>query len=166
MRPLLIAPLLLGLGACGDNNSPQEKAAADAKAVAEVEANQIPPPEDFAPQAILYPDIEKNDLFGAGCSFVPEGGGLGAVALALAEAGYMKRGGKILRFAPDIGSAELPYLAHQQYDGREWAFKLELDGGKGESTGPETENHAAKLTVTDSRDRVVYQADGIAQCGA
>lgn len=155
-------PILLGLAACAPEQT-EEQRRAD---VAEVEAALVPPPEGFAPQPIRYPDIEQNDLYGAGCSFAPEGGGLGAIALAMADEGYMKRDGKIIRFAPDKGSKELPYLAHSQYDGREHAFALTLKQTSGEAAGEETINYPARLTVTDSRERVVYQADGIAQCGA
>ncbi|QKG71525.1 hypothetical protein [Erythrobacter mangrovi] len=161
MRRFLFLSLLI-LGACSDKPTEEERRAA----VAEVEKAQEAPAQAFGPQAILYPDIEKNSLYGAGCSFVPDGGGLGAVALAMAEEGYMKRDGEILRFAADKGSKELPYLAHAQYDGRDYAFVLTLSEVDGEVSGEETINFPASLSVTDSKERVVYQAQGIAQCGA
>ncbi len=162
-----ILPLVpLVLAGCGDERSAEERAAADARAVAEVEASQVPPPQAFSPQPILYPDIEKHRLYGAGCSFAPEGGGLGAVALAMADQGFMKRDGALMRFAADKGSAELPYLARSEYDGKVYSFTLDLDRESGERSGMETSDFDAALTVRDAKGRVVYDAPGIAQCGA
>lgn len=165
MRLILLCSAL-ALAACADEPDPEEKARADAAAIAEVEATQVPPPEALAPRPILYPDIERYELFGAGCSFAPKGGGLGAVALAMADEGYMKREGEILRFAADKGSKELPYLARRKYDGRDYSFTLDLDEGEGKQVGMETREFGAKLTVKDGKDRVVYSSDGLAQCGA
>jgi hypothetical protein len=159
-----IAVLVVAVALAGCSKQPTEEERK--AAVAEVKSVQEAPPEDFGPQASLYPDIEKNDLYGAGCSFVPEGGGMGAVALAMADEGYMKRDGEIVRFAVDKGSKELPYLAHSQYDGKKYAFELVLKQTDGQAVGEETVNYAAALTVTDSKERVVYRADGTAQCGA
>ena len=69
--PLLLA---LGLAACADEPTEEERAAA----VAEVEAHQTPPPEQLEPGAIRYREIEEYDLYGAGCSFAPAGGGVAA----------------------------------------------------------------------------------------
>ena len=43
------------------------------------------------------PDIEKYDMFGAGCSFAP-GKGIAAVALLQPERGFMKIDGGVVRF--------------------------------------------------------------------
>ncbi len=157
---------VLALAACGDGRTPEEKATEDARAIAEVEASQEPPPQAFAPQPIRYPDIERHGLYGAGCSFAPKGGGIGAVVLAMADTGYMKRDGELMRFAADKGSAELPYLARQKYDGKVHSFTLQLDEESGERSGMETSDYSAELTVEDEKGRVVYRSAGIAQCGA
>ena len=157
-----IPVVLLVLGGCSSEPTEAERQAA----VAEVKAHQVAPAEMFSPRAILYPDIEKYDLYGAGCSFAPEGGGLGAIVLAQADRGYMKREDEILRFAADKGSEELPYLAWRKYDGSDYSFTLDLDRDSGRQSGEETSDFKAKFTVRDGRDRVLYEADGIAQCGA
>ena len=161
MRLLAISALLV-LGACSDGPSEEERQAD----VAEVEANQQPPVEQFEPDPIRYREIEKYDLFGAGCSFAPDGGGLGAVALGLADEGYLKRNGEIVRLAADKGSDELPYLARRKYDGTDYSFTLDLDRESGAPTGDETSDYSGTLTVRDGKDRVVYSSTGIAQCGA
>lgn len=154
--------LLLALAACTSEPTEAERQAA----VAEVKANQEAPPDMFTPRAILYPDIEKHDLYGAGCSFAPDGGGLGAIVLAQADKGYMKREDEILRFAADMGSEELPYLARRKYDGSDYSFTIDLDRESGKPSGDETSDFRAKFTVRDGKDRVLYEATGIAQCGA
>ena len=154
--------VLLALGGCTSEPTEAERQAA----VAEVKAHQEAPPEMFSPRPIQYPDIEKNNLYGAGCSFAPKGGGLGAIALAMADEGYMKREDEILRFAADKGSEKLPYLAWRKYDGSDHSFTLDLDTDSGKQSGEETSDYTAKFTVRDGKDRILYEADGIAQCGA
>ena len=90
---------LLALVACSAEPSEEERQAA----VAEVEANQTPEPEELVLERIGYPDIEQNDLYGAGCNFAPDGGGMGAVAIAMAEEGYLKRKGEILTSRSRLG---------------------------------------------------------------
>ena len=67
---------------------PEEEEAARQRDVADVEANQEPPPAQLSLDPIRYREIEKYNLYGAGCSFTPDGGGLGTVALAK----YLLRG--------------------------------------------------------------------------
>lgn len=159
---LAIPLLILALAACSSEPT-EEEIAAD---VAEVEANQEPPPEQFEPQAIVFADVEKNDLFGAGCNFMPDGSGEGSIAIAMAETGYMKRDGEILRFAADAGSAELPYLARRKYDGLVYSFALDIDEKSGMPSGDETTDYSGSLTVVDGENREVYASTGIVQCGA
>ena len=153
---------LLALVACSAEPSEEERQAA----VAEVEANQTPAPEELALEPIGYPDIEQNDLYGAGCNFAPNGGGMGAVAIAMADEGYIKRKGEILTFAADSGSRELPYLARSKYDGKVYSFSLDIDEASEAPTGMETSDYSGELTVEDQYGSVVYQATGIVQCGA
>lgn len=159
---IAIPVALLALAACSAEPSEEERQAA----VAEVEANQTPAPEELALEPINYPDIEQNDLYGAGCNFAPDGGGMGAVAIAMAEEGYLKRKGEILTFAADSGSRELPYLARSKYDGKAYSFSLAIDEASEAPTGIETSDYSGELTVEDQYGGVVYQATGIVQCGA
>ncbi|TMM49848.1 hypothetical protein [Qipengyuania marisflavi] len=163
---LAFAVLTLSLAACADEPDPREKAAADAAAVAEVKANQEAPPENLVPEAIVYADIEKAGLFGAGCNFVAAGAGTDAIVLAQADMGYMKRSDEIVAFAPDKGSANNPVGSWRKYDGKDNSLVLEINQQNGRQSGMETVDFAAELTVRDGKDRVVYHADGTAQCGA
>ena len=165
MREIALIGICL-LAACGPEMTAEEKAMADARDIAAVEANQAPPVIPVAPEKILYPDIEKNELFGTSCAFAPEGGGIGAIALAMEDTGYLKLDGEIVRFAADKGSAELPMAAREKYDGKAYSFRLELEETAGTQDGVETVNYPATLTILDSGDRVAFDATGIAQCGS
>ena len=157
-----IVLLALTLMACSNEPNEEERAAA----VAEVEANRIPPPEELQLEPIRYREIEKNELYGTGCSFAPDGGGMSAVALAMAETGHFLRGDKLITLAADKGSPELPYLARRKYDGAAYSMTLDLDEAEGEQSGEETSDYPATLTIRDASEQVVYHKSGIAQCGA
>ena len=154
--------LALTLMACSNEPNEEERAAA----VAEVEANRVPPPEELQLEPIRYREIEKNELYGTGCSFAPDGGGMSAVALAMAETGHFLRGDKLITLAADKGSPELPYLARRKYDGAAYSMTLDLDEAEGEQSGEETSDYPATLTIRDASEQVVYRKSGIAQCGA
>ena len=154
--------LALTLVACSNEPNEEERAAA----VAEVEANRIPPPEELQLEPIRYREIEKNELYGTGCSFAPDGGGMSAVALAMAETGHFLRGDKLITLEADKGSPELPYLARRKYDGAAYSMTLDLDEAEGEQSGEETSDYPATLTIRDASEQVVYRKSGIAQCGA
>ena len=163
-RLLLAAPL--ALASCGEELSSQQQAERDARDIAQVkEANRgtsIP----IAPQAILYPDIERNEIYGTSCAFAPEGGGLGAIAIAMREDGFMKLDGKIVRFSADGGSTALPSAARSKYSGKKYAFELTLGGGEGKRVAAEAATYDGKLTVRASNGDTVYQQTGEIQCGS
>lgn len=167
MRGLYALGLLLLLGACEDELSPEERAARDARDVAAVEAGNStnPPPQPISPQVIGYPDIEKYNLFGAGCSFAP-GTSMGAIVLAMDDTAYIKLEGEIIRLASDTGSSDLPLGAHTQYDGKEYQIELALEEDEGVLSGEETMTYPGFAIIRDANDQVVYQADGAMQCGA
>ncbi|WP_374405729.1 hypothetical protein [Pelagerythrobacter sp.] len=164
----LFAPLvLLSLAACGEPElTSAEQEAADDRAIAAVEAAQDIPPEPVEPEAIAFSDIEQNDLFGAGCSFVAQGEGDRVLALAMERGAYIKVEGRIRRLAPDIGSPALPLGARGQYAGKEYAMVLDLAEGEGEQSGTETVDYPSRLELRNGRDQVVFGANGVAQCGS
>ena len=161
---IAIAPV--AVAACGP--TPEEKAAADARAVAEVEAHQEPPPEELVPGVITFADVENANMFGAGCNVLPNSGSAGGIAIAVAQsdAGYFKRENEIIRMAADAGSKELPYLAREKYSGLAYSMRLEIDEDAGKQSGEETIDYPSVLTIRDAQDRVVYRQEGTTQCGA
>lgn len=165
MRKFVIVGAAALLAACGSERSAEEQARADEADIAAVQAAQDIPASPVQPQTIGYPDIEKNKLYGAGCAFAPDGG-IAPVALTMPDVGYMKIAQRIERFAPDKGSLELPLGTYGHYDGKEYNFILDIGEGEGTKAGTETTNFPAQLVLKNSRDQVVYQAKGTAQCGS
>src|SRR5690606_4466066 len=130
-KAVLFLPLLLM--ACSEPElSPEQREAAEERAIAAVEAAQIIPPEPVTPEPILFADIERYDLFGAGCSFLPRGeaaeapDGAGVLALTSESGAYIKVEGELHRLAPDAGSPQLPLGTRGKYDGREFALILDI----------------------------------------
>ena len=154
---------MLLLAACTPQKSAAEKRAEEDRAIAQVEAAQAakPPPQLIAPQPILFADIQKHKLFGAGCAFAP-GGSMGAVLLTRAKVAYLKIDDRPVRLASDAGSTKLPLDTVSRYVGKEMALSLTRSGGEaGEAT-----RWPGHLVVTDPFDQVIYEADGQVQCGA
>ena len=155
--------LVLALAGCADEPTAAEKKAADDRAIAQVEAaqKQKPPPQMLEPQPILFGDIQRYNMFGAGCAFAPEGS-MGAVLLTREKVAYVKLADRMVRFASDPGSAKLPLGTVSRYIGKEFAASLtRTDGEEGEAV-----RFSGHLTITDPFDQVVYDADGLIQCGA
>jgi hypothetical protein len=158
-------PLLLA--GCGDREpTAAERNAREVADIRAVEKAQDIPPTPVTLEVIGYPDIEKNDLHGAGCAFAPKDGGLGTLALAQERAAYIKVDGKLERLAADIGSPTLPTGARGKYDGKVHSLVLDIAEGEGKQHAMEAMNYPAELMVRNERDQVVYQASGTAQCGA
>lgn len=167
IRTASIAAAVVLLAACGGAEpTAAEKAAQEEADIAAVEQAQDIPPEPVTLEAIAYPDIEKHDLFGASCAFAPEGGGMGALALAMEKGAFIKVDGQIERLAPDIGSPQLPLGARGKYDGKRRSLILDIAEGEGEQDGMETMRFPARLVVRNDRDQVVYETSGFAQCGS
>ena len=163
MRHLLLAGLAaLSLTACDDGSTPPERTA-ESEAIAErVRAvNDAPPPMvEIVPETIGYPDMEANDLLGAGCAYAP-GTSMGARVIARETDAYMKIDGEMVRFSADPGSRELPAKTRTLYNARSYSLRLAIESGEGESAGSE-----GTMWLYDSYDRLVYTGTGTAECNA
>ena len=155
--------LPLFLAACSNDPTAAEKKAADDRAISQVEAvqSQRPPPRMLEPEPILFGDIQRFNLFGAGCAFAPEGS-MGAVLLTREKVAYLKLQDRMVRFASDPGSAKLPLGTVSRYVGKEFAASLTRTDGK----NAEAVRFPGHLTITNPFDQVVYDGDGLIQCGA
>ncbi|QNE04215.1 hypothetical protein [Croceicoccus marinus] len=161
MVAALAVPALL-TSACGEERDPAQEAAD----VAEIRAmHDNPPAVPVDPQRISYSDIEKNDLFGAGCGFAPENS-LSVIALAQPERGFLKLDGEILTLSPDKGGASLPMDSWQNYSGSDYAFELTRTSETGEESGMEATSWPGSLRISDRQGKTVYEAGGTLQCGA
>ena len=168
MRTALLLTSSLCLTACADEQSETDRAEQDAATVAMVrEANDRPPPlEEVVPEAILYPDIERHDLFGEACAYAP-GTSMGVRVIARKVDAYMKIDGEMLRFSADPGSRELPSSSHSLYDSRTYSLRLAIDGdGVAEEDSVGVRLYDGTIWLRDRWDRVVYQGTGTVSCGA
>lgn len=159
---LSLAVAVVGpLGAC--SKPPRQS---DEAAIAQVEAaqKQRAPVRPITPQPILYPDITKAKLLDAGCAFVADGGGMGAVFMGQGDRGAIKLADGIVILAADKGSARLPQTAWSRYSGRDYALTLTRMDGSDAKTQGAVESFAGQLVITDPDDRPVYSAHGTVQC--
>ncbi|ANU07944.1 hypothetical protein [Paraurantiacibacter namhicola] len=115
-------------------------------------------------QPILYPDIEANDLFGAGCNFA-SGKSMAAVVLAQSDYAAIKIDGEVLQLGPAEGTGELELGARDTYASEDYRLELALQGG-GESSGYETVDFQGAVRLSDASGNPVYATTGTAQCGS
>jgi hypothetical protein len=166
MRVAIIALAAVLASSCGkDEPSPAEKARMDEADVAAVKAAQVPPPTPVEPDTIGMPEIEKYDMFGAGCNFAP-GKSMGAIALLQEKRAFMKIDDAVVVFAPDAGSGDLPLGTKGKYTASAWSFVLDLASEEGRQSGYETVDYPARFVLRNDHDQIVFQSDGTAQCGS
>ena len=156
----------LGVAGCSDEPGRSEaKDRADAEAVAQVIAQQTPPPVELALQPINYQDISRNSAMeGAGCSFTP-GGEEDPFAILGDSMGFVKFEGSIQRLAADAGSKEGPFGTREQYDGREYSLNITIDQSKKEGASETSWAAPATVTMEDGYDREVAMSEGRVACG-
>ena len=163
---LMIAPVLL-LAACQKEKTPAEQAAEDARAIAMVEAAQtaLPPPEPLDLQPITSSDVEKNALYGAGCSLVPASNPGGDPILVASERrALVKLSGRYITFAADAGSEPLTAGVRTHYVGKAQALVLEKSSGSGTSIGDDALRWQGRVTIRDAHDQLVYSVAGDLLC--
>ena len=137
----------------------------DAK-IAEVEAAQIVPAEELAPQPIGPDLVAEQGSGGEGCSFVPADGGTGPILVTRPDVAYMRLDGRMVRFAADKGSTRLPLDGWSKYVGKSQSLQLTFDNsGEGRGAAQAARSGDALLNVKDRHERTVYEAAGTVECG-
>lgn len=127
------------------------------------DGQQSEQPNQIEVGAILYPDIERYEIYGASCAYA-EGTSLGAKVIAQNEDAFMKLNGEVIRFIADPGSSELPYGSRSAYTGD--AYSLDLDiSGDGMQSGEEVMEYAGTIELRDGNGEVIYRVTGAVQCG-
>ena len=157
----------LGVAGCSDEPGRSEaKDRADAEAVAQVIAQQTPPPVELALQPINYQDISRNSAMeGAGCSFTP-GGEEDPFAILGDSMGFVKFEGSIQRLAADAGSKEGPFGTRVKYDGRDYSLRVSIDeAAKEDGEGDNNWVAPASLSMVDGYNREVANSEGRVACG-
>lgn len=165
MRRIAVLATFL-LMACDSGLSSEEQAIQDERDVSMVvRANRaLPPLKQVTPEPILYPDIERHDLFGVACNYAP-GTSLGTRVIAREADAFIKIDGEVMRLAADPGSRELPLATRSLYNGREYSLRLAIESD-GEQSGTETMDYEGQIVLYDAHGRSVYEGEGLAQCGS
>jgi hypothetical protein len=163
---IVIAAALMSSG-CTPEPTAAEQAAADAKAIAQVEAAQenYPPVQPLDPQPITPADLERAGLLDEGCAFEAEGQS-DPVLVARPKRAVMKLGRSLTNFASDPGSAALPLGTWTHYVGKAASLRMAKAAGNGDVGGQKGLEWSATLTATDEHDRVIYTSAGRLRCGA
>ena len=158
---LMAASLLSG---CEREPNATEKAAADARDIAMVEAAQErhPPLQPLAPQLFSPQEIEQQAVAGV-CGFERRGE-TQPIALLSPPRALMKLGDRPEVFASDPGGPQGPLGTWQHYVGKGRSMRVEREPGDGTTTGREALEWSARLTVRDEFDRIVFTAPGRLRC--
>lgn len=151
--------LVAACNAAKDQNSqdPQGSAASEGTDKIAAESIQLDP--------ITYALIEEYDLFGAGCSFTPEGSG-DPVFVAIGGKAYLFRDGDLHTLAAESNADPMPYEGRTRYDGPDNQVEIKRVPSDPEQTGEEVWSVQGELTVRDARKNVIYRAMGTVDCGA
>jgi hypothetical protein len=146
MRPVALGLVVL-LAACGKAAPPP-----------------LPPLSAIQPEGIDYATIKANNLFGGGCNFVAEGGGLAALVLAQEKEAIIKLKGKIVRIPADKGSQMLPETARTRYaDADHILILAPIPGGPPTEMG-QIQSLPIRLAIVDAAGRPQFAAKGMVQC--
>jgi hypothetical protein len=153
-RPAIWSAVVLALlaTACA-RQTPQDKAAADARAVAHVEAVQkVKPPVQPLEVGAVNPTVRRLfNLSESGCAFFtdPNPGAFPLAVIGRSKAVLLLNGEPAI-FAADSGSPELAAGIHEKYVGRMHSAQI--------AQAPD------RVTIRDQFERIVYQGAGRLSC--
>lgn len=146
MRGIALGMVLL-LAACGPGAPPPP-----------------PPASTIQPEPIDYLVITNNKLYGGGCNFVAENGGLSALVLAQEKEAVFKLKDQIVRVAADKKSQNFPASAHSRYSDSKYTVLLApLPGAEPVESG-EVQTLGTSVTIMDPQGRIQFFAKGSVQC--
>lgn len=146
MRGIALGLVLL-LAACGSSGPPPP-----------------PPTSAVQPEPIDYFVITKNKLYGSGCNFVADNGGMTALVLAQEKEAIFKLKGQIVRVAADKTSQILPESAHSRYSDDKYTVLLAPIPGTEPKENGVIQSLPTSLAIMDPKGRVQFAAKGTVQC--
>jgi hypothetical protein len=127
-------------------------------------APPLPPLNAIQPEGIDYFVIKSNKLYGGGCNFVADGGGMNAIVLAQEKEAIVKLDGKIVRIPADTGSQLLPETSRTRYaDAAHILILAPVPGGRSLVNGV-VQSLDTRLMITDAHGRTQFAAKGQVQC--
>lgn len=160
MRALIPIPLVCALIACSAEN--ERDVPVDVDRMNEL---ALGPAVAIELQEISRADVEAAGMLGAGCSFMRDEGGP-MLLIGNQNEAIFKHGDKFVRAASDVGSEDLPFGAHAHYDGLENAVRISIDRESEKVIAPELVYYDGAISISDERDRTIYTATGVLECGA
>lgn len=123
-----------------------------------------PPLSTIQPEGIAYFDITQNKLYGSGCNFVPENGGMSALVLAQEKEAIFKLKGQLVRVPADKKSQNFPESAHSRYSDAKYTVLLApLPNAEPVENGV-VQTLGTSLTIMDPQGRIQFFAKGSVQC--
>jgi hypothetical protein len=166
MRLALCAVGVLAMTGCGEGKSPAERAAEDARAIAQVEAinSGKPPVVPVTLEPLAETDLATARRSGAGCGFMIERGDRPLVFSGASRA-VARIEGKAVSFASDPGGAKLPLETWGHYVGKQQSLVIELLGETSAAPGQSDQRWPARLTLRDANNQIVSTTGGTLVCG-
>ncbi len=143
-----IAAGLFLLAACGQGNGD--------------EAGKVGSDNAIELDSIGFPDMEANGMLGKSCAFATPNS-IAQLALVTHEAGFLKIGGQVQKFAIVEEKGVTPAGYASDFSGDEYDFSLSLQG-EGEDIQGGKSQYDAQLDVRDKAGGSVYSATGYVQC--
>ena len=125
-----------------------------------------PPAKTIQPEGIDYLAIKTNNLFGSGCNFVADGGGLAALVLAQETEAILKLEGKIVRIPADTTSRLLPESARTRYANADHVLIFAPVPGTVPTENGVVQSLPMSLAIVDGIGRQQFAAKGQVQCKA
>lgn len=123
-----------------------------------------PPGKAIKLEEIDYLVMKANKLYGGGCNFVADGGGLAALVLAQEKEAIIKVGGKIVRLPADTASQILPETARTRYLDSERILILAPIPGTVPTENGVMQSLPVSLAIIDPRGHPLFNAKGQVQC--
>jgi len=123
-----------------------------------------PPANAITPGPIDYFDITQNKLYGGGCNFVADGGGMAAIVLAQEKEAIIKLEGKLVRIPADTGSQILPETARTRYSGPDHILILAPIPGAVPTVNGVVQTLPVSLAIVNPAGKQEFAAKGQVQC--
>ena len=123
-----------------------------------------PPASTIQLEDIDYMAIKTNKLYGAGCNFVADGGGIAALVLAQEKEAIIKLKGEIVRVPADTTSQMLPESARTRYADAAHIVILAPILGTAPTENGVVQSLPVSLAMLDPQGRVQFTAKGQVQC--
>lgn len=167
MKPIASFALVFLCAACSRAPDAQERARADAAAVAQVEAAQdhVLPARPIMPQGIAAADLHSWDIPEGGCTLSVPNRWIDPIIHADGRAAVIKLDGDPEIMASDSGSGVIGTIRNH-YVGRRYTLRIKATIDPDTVEGGRKAWQNVAMTIRDADRRVVFDAVGVMSCAA